>query len=113
MGLSAHPARFRATNYRKKFTMQIFVGSTAYEVDAATSVESLKLMIENAEFVPAHQLCLMNGATALEEGSLEANGVEEDDTLQMRMAVQAGMRKKWKKKRMRRLRRKRRKMRQR
>ena len=93
--------------------MQIFVGSTAYEVDAATSVESLKVMIENAEFVPSHQICLMNGADILEEGSLEGNGVEEEDTLQMRLAVNAGMRKKWRKKRMRRLRRKRRKMRQR
>jgi small subunit ribosomal protein S27Ae len=93
--------------------MKIFVNSTAYEVDAATSVESLKLMIENAEFVPSHQICLLNGAESLEEGSLEANGVEEEDTLQMRMAVAAGMRKKWRKKRMRRLRRKRRKMRQR
>jgi small subunit ribosomal protein S27Ae len=93
--------------------MQIFVGSTAYEVDAATSVEALKLQIENAEFVPAHQICLMNGANVLESGSLESNGIEEDDTLEMRMAVNAGMRRKWRKKRMRRLRRKRRKMRQR
>lgn len=93
--------------------MQIFVNSTAYEVDAATSVESLKLMIENAEFVPSHQICLLNGADVLEAGSLEANGVEEEDSLQMRLAVNAGMRRKWRKKRMRRLRRKRRKMRQR
>jgi|EP00428_Durinskia_dybowskii_P005034 hypothetical protein len=93
--------------------MKIFVNSTAYEVDAATSVESLKLMIENAEFIPAHQICLLNGTETLEDGSLEANGVEEEDTLQMRMAVNAGMRAKWRKKRMRRLRRKRRKMRQR
>jgi Ribosomal protein L41/Ubiquitin family len=94
--------------------MKIFVNSTAYEVDAATSVESLKLMIENAEFIPAHQICLMNGAETLEDGStLESNGLEEDDALEMRMAVQAGMRAKWRKKRMRRLRRKRRKMRQR
>mmetsp|Transcript_16288 Transcript_16288/g.26500 ORF Transcript_16288/g.26500 Transcript_16288/m.26500 type:complete len:96 (+) Transcript_16288:189-476(+) len=93
--------------------MQIFVGSTAYEVDPATSVEALKLQIENAEFVPSHQICLMNGADVLEGGSLESNGIEEDDTLEMRMAVNAGMRRKWRKKRMRRLRRKRRKMRQR
>lgn len=93
--------------------MQIFVGSNAYEVDASTSVEALKLQIENAEFVPAHQICLMNGADVLEAGSLESNGVESDDSLEMRMAVTSGMRKKWKKKRMRRLRRKRRKMRQR
>ena len=93
--------------------MQIFVGSTAYEVDPATSVEALKLQIENTEFVPAHQICLMNGADILEEGTLESNGLEADDSLEMRMAVTSGMRKKWKKKRMRRLRRKRRKMRQR
>ncbi|KAG7346853.1 ribosomal protein L41 [Nitzschia inconspicua] len=93
--------------------MKIFVGSTAYEVDPVTSIEALKLQIENTEFVPSHQICLMNGADVLEGGSLESNGVEEDDTLEMRMAVNAGMRKKWRKKRMRRLRRKRRKMRQR
>merc|ERR1712003_218346 len=98
---------------KKITTMQIFVGSTAYEVDPATSVEALKLQIENAEFVPSHQICLMNGNDILAEGSLESNGVEEDDSLEMRMAVNSGMRKKWKKKRMRRLRRKRRKMRQR
>ena len=93
--------------------MQIFVGSTAYEVDPGTSVESLKLLIENTEFVPSRQIQLMNGAMTLEAGSLEGNGIEEDDTIQMRLAVDAGMRRKWRKKRMRRLRRKRRKMRQR
>merc|ERR1711957_347592 len=97
----------------KTTTMQIFVGSTAYEVDPATSVEALKLQIENAEFVPAGMISLMNGADTLLEGSLESNGVEEDESLEMRMGVNSGMRKKWRKKRMRRLRRKRRKMRQR
>ncbi|OEU13342.1 hypothetical protein FRACYDRAFT_269778 [Fragilariopsis cylindrus CCMP1102] len=93
--------------------MQIFVGSTAYEVDPATSVEALKLQVENAEFVPSQMLCLMRGSDMLVEGSLESNGIEEDESLDMRMAVNSGMRKKWRKKRMRRLRRKRRKMRQR
>lgn len=93
--------------------MQIFVGTTTYEVDGATSIESLKLMIENREFVPAGQIRLANGSDILEGGSLEANGVEEDDSLTMMLEVPAGMRKKWRKKRMRRLRRKRRKMRQR
>ena len=79
--------------------MKIFVGSTAYEVDPVTSVEQLKLQIENAEFVPSHQICLMNGADVLEAGSLESNGIEEDDSLEMRLAVSAGMRKKWRKKR--------------
>jgi hypothetical protein len=79
--------------------MKIFVGSTAYEVDPVTSVEALKLQIENVEFVPSHQICLMNGSDVLDGGSLESNGIEEDDTLEMRMAVNAGMRRKWRKKR--------------
>ena len=91
--------RSEQPNFTKISRMQIFVGSTAYEVDSATSVKSLKLMIENAEFVPSHQILLMNGADVLGEGSLEANGVEDDDALEMRLAVPAGMRKKWKKKR--------------
>mmetsp|Transcript_17703 Transcript_17703/g.36667 ORF Transcript_17703/g.36667 Transcript_17703/m.36667 type:complete len:96 (-) Transcript_17703:144-431(-) len=93
--------------------MQIFVGDTAYSVDAGVSVDSLKAMIENKEFIPADQIRLMNNGKVLEFGSLEGNGVEEEDELALAMEVQAGMRKKWKKKRMRRLRRKRRKMRQR
>ena len=93
--------------------MQIFVGSTAYNVDAADSVESLKLAIENKEFVPSGQIRLMRGSDILEGGTLAANGIEEEDELAMALEVQAGMRAKWRKKRMRRLRRKRRKMRQR
>ena len=93
--------------------MQLFVGESVYEVDATASVESLKLMIENREFLPSAWFGLVNGCDVLEGGSLEANGVSEDDQLQMMLEVQAGMRKKWRKKRMRRLRRKRRKMRQR
>jgi small subunit ribosomal protein S27Ae len=93
--------------------MQIIVGATAYEVDAATSVESLKAQIENREFLPANQIRLMHGGIVLEGGSLESFGVEEDDELALQLEVVGGMRKKWRKKRMRRLRRKRRKMRQR
>mmetsp|Transcript_11189 Transcript_11189/g.22881 ORF Transcript_11189/g.22881 Transcript_11189/m.22881 type:complete len:101 (-) Transcript_11189:461-763(-) len=98
--------------------MQIFIAgasgpATAYTVDADASVESVKAMIENKEFVPANLIRLVNGADILEGGSLLGNGVEEEDTLTMLLDVNGGMRKKWKKKRMRRLRRKRRKMRQR
>ena len=93
--------------------MQIFVGDSAYQVDATASVESLKLMIENREFIPAQQFRLVSGCDELEGGSLEANGIGEDEQLEMMLQVPAGMRKKWRKKRMRRLRRKRRKMRQR
>ena len=97
--------------------MQIFVATnsatTAYAVDETTSVEALKAMIENKEFVPAHLIRLVNGATDIEGGTLLGNGVEDEDTLSLLLDVNGGMRKKWRKKRMRRLRRKRRKMRQR
>jgi len=94
--------------------MQIFVGELPYVLDETASVETLKCMIENREFIPADQIKLVNGSTVLEDGmSLSGSGVEEDDALQLMLEVQGGMRKKWKKKRMRRLRRKRRKMRQR
>jgi small subunit ribosomal protein S27Ae len=97
--------------------MQIFVstasGSTAYDVEATTSVDTLKAMIENKEFIPSNLIRLVNGSDALEGGTLAGNGVEDEDTLALVLDVEAGMRRKWKKKRMRRLRRKRRKMRQR
>ena len=98
--------------------MQIFIAgaqgpSTAYTVDSDASIESVKAMIENKEFVPADLIRLVNGATVLEGGSLLGNGVQEDDTITMLLEVNGGMRAKWRKKRMRRLRRKRRKMRQR
>ena len=98
--------------------MQIFVQypsgpATSYEVDATTSVEALKSMIENKDFLPSSLIHLVNGANAVEGGTLAGNGVEDEDTLSLLLDVTGGMRKKWKKKRMRRLRRKRRKMRQR
>jgi len=93
--------------------MQIFVGSVAYTVDSGDSVESLKLAIENKEYVPAGQIRLMRGSQLLEGGTLAGNGVDEEDELTMALEVAVGMRAKWRKKRMRRLRRKRRKMRQR
>jgi hypothetical protein len=97
--------------------MQIFIttpggAATAYQVDADASIESLKAMIENNEFMPAAIMRLVNGSTTL-SGGLVCNHVEEDETLTMMMDVEGGMRAKWRKKRMRRLRRKRRKMRQR
>mmetsp|Transcript_20947 Transcript_20947/g.23921 ORF Transcript_20947/g.23921 Transcript_20947/m.23921 type:complete len:97 (+) Transcript_20947:71-361(+) len=94
--------------------MQILVNDTAYNVEADASVESLKLMIENKEFVPSNLFRLVNDETdELEGGTMASNGIEEDDSLTMVLDVNGGMRKKWRKKRMRRLRRKRRKMRQR
>jgi small subunit ribosomal protein S27Ae len=97
--------------------MQIFVsnssGQTAYTVDAETSIESLKLMIENKEFLPSHLFTLVNGSSLVECGTIAGNGIMEEDTLALMFQVNAGMRAKWRKKRMRRLRRKRRKMRMR
>jgi hypothetical protein len=91
--------------------MQIFVGSNVYEVDAATTVEALMYQIENKEFIPVGSFALIGSAgTPLE---LEDLLGEEEQELELTLAVPAGMRAKWKKKRMRRLRRKRRKMRQR
>mmetsp|Transcript_4095 Transcript_4095/g.6226 ORF Transcript_4095/g.6226 Transcript_4095/m.6226 type:complete len:101 (+) Transcript_4095:61-363(+) len=98
--------------------MQIFVSNasgsaTTYSVEADTSIDTLKSMIENQEFLPSHMITLTNGDSAMEGGTLAGNGVEEEDTLEILFDVNGGMRKKWRKKRMRRLRRKRRKMRQR
>lgn len=93
--------------------IQVFVESTAYTVDPAVSVESFKAQIENKEFIPADLMRLSVGGKLLEGGSLEANGVSDDDEIAMTVHQPAGMRAKWRKKRMRRLRRKRRKMRQR
>jgi len=98
--------------------MQIFIQSPAgvakaYAVESTTSIDGLKAMIENSEFLPANLVRLVNGSNVLEGGSLVGNGVTEDDTLSLLLEVPGGMRKKWRKKRMRRLRRKRRKMRQR
>jgi len=93
--------------------MQIFIQSKAYTVEPTTSVDGLKAMIENNEFLPANLIRLVNGNNVLEGGSLLGNGVAEDDSLSLMLEVPGGMRAKWRKKRMRRLRRKRRKMRQR
>ena len=93
--------------------MQIFINSNAYEVHAGLSVEGLKSMIENVSFIPADQIRLMAEGRVLEFGTLAANGVDDEDELAVALEVEAGVRRKWRKKRMRRLRRKRRKMRQR
>ena len=80
--------------------MQIFVGSTAYQVDAADSVDALKAQIENKSFVPAAQIRLVApGGTVLDCGTLEGNGVEDEDELTMALEVAGGMRRKWRKKR--------------
>uniref|UniRef100_A0A7S0GB60 60S ribosomal protein L41 n=1 Tax=Proboscia inermis TaxID=420281 RepID=A0A7S0GB60_9STRA len=97
--------------------MQIFIATpsqpaTAYTVDPECSLDGLKALIENKEFIPADLIRLVNGTTTL-TGGLVTNHVQEDDTITMILNVEGGMRKKWRKKRMRRLRRKRRKMRQR
>jgi len=79
--------------------MQIFVNTASYEVDTGLSVEGLKSMIENKEFIPADQIRLTADGRVLEFGTLAANGVSDEDELAMALEVEAGMRKKWRKKR--------------
>ncbi len=89
--------------------MQIFVRSLAstfvVTLEEGSTLADLKEEIENVEFIPAH---LQN--LGLEDGYLT---LSHNDTVELTMAVDGGMRAKWRKKRMRRLRRKRRKMRMR
>jgi hypothetical protein len=77
--------------------MQIFVGQTAYQVEASTSIDTLKAMIENKEFIPAQFIRLVNGANTIEGGTLAGNGIEEDDSIAMVYDALAGMRAKWRK----------------
>lgn len=99
------------SNKRYISIMQVFVGSRAYEVDAATSVETLMYQIENTQFLPFDSFALKSSSSGK---ILELDdALEADEELELTLQVPGGMRKKWKKKRMRRLRRKRRKMRQR
>jgi hypothetical protein len=91
--------------------MQVIVSGVtatprAFTVAAGSTVEDLKLAIENETFVPAAMIQLAARGAVL-AGSLEETEVD------VMVFADAGMRAKWRKKRMRRLRRKRRKMRQR
>jgi hypothetical protein len=79
--------------------MQIIVANQAYAVDAGLSVDALKSMIENKSFIPADQIRLTTEGRVLEFGTLEANGVADEDELGLALEVEAGMRKKWRKKR--------------
>jgi hypothetical protein len=89
--------------------MQIFVRSVAstfsVTLEEGATLKDLKEEIENVEFIPSS---LQN--LGLEDGYLTLSDL---DTVTLTMAVDGGMRAKWRKKRMRRLRRKRRKMRMR
>lgn len=75
--------------------MQIFIQSpggvaTAYQVEADTSVENLKSMIENYEFIPSNLFRLVNGTATLTGGLLCNHDVEDEDTLAMMMNVEGG-----------------------
>ena len=109
--------------------MQLFLsqaeGTSTLEVDPALTVDQLKDVIEDVEFVPADVQRLKCGARCLATGTLEDNGLTNGMTVELLFDVNGGgeasrykkstskMRWKWKKKRTRRLQRKRRKMRQR
>eukprot|EP01035_Chromulina_nebulosa_P017195 gene17195-22715_t len=96
--------------------MQVLVRSSqntfSVTVDENATLNDLKLAIENVEFIPPRFMSLVKGYSVLESESLEGL-IEDGDIIELNLAVDGGMRAKWRKKRMRRLRRKRRKMRMR
>ena len=97
--------------------MQVFVRSVAAEpilvnLPVGATVNDLKAAIEDVEFIPAHMQRIVYASSSLTSGKV-AEIVPECATVEMEIAVDGGMRLKWRKKRMRRLRRKRRKMRMR
>eukprot|EP01038_Epipyxis_sp_PR26KG_P004201 gene4201-5974_t len=96
--------------------MQIFVRSVqntfVVNLEEGATLKDLKEAIEDVEFVPTQLQNIVKGSTSLTEGCLD-NVLQDSETVTLLMAVDGGMRAKWRKKRMRRLRRKRRKMRMR
>jgi ubiquitin-small subunit ribosomal protein S27Ae len=96
--------------------MKVFVRSLentfAVEIPEGAFLSDLQAAIEDVEFIPKHLQRIVKDSEPLAEGSL-SEVLAEDDTVTLLMAVNGGMRAKWRKKRMRRLRRKRRKMRMR
>ena len=98
--------------------MQIFirtpVGNTlTHTFDSDASIDAVKAVVEDYEFIPADMMRVTCGTTTLHTGSLDDFDVRDGCQLDVMLSVMGGMRQKWRKKRMRRLRRKRRKMRQR
>jgi hypothetical protein len=110
--------------------MQIFVKSLentlTFDVDPSTSIEGLKQLVEEAEFVPCEAQRLVCNSQQVESGSLAECGITNGMTVTVLLDVVGGAHKnnpwkkssakfrwKWKKKRTRRLMKKRRKMRQR
>lgn len=98
--------------------MQIFVRSKegqqplVVELSAQATVHDLKASIEDKEFIPSAIQRLVYGSEVLSAG-LMYELVPDMGEVVLEIAVDGGMRAKWRKKRMRRLRRKRRKMRMR
>lgn len=97
--------------------MQIFVHSAngkeiLVSLPEGATVNDLKTIIEDQEFIPADMQRLVFASETLSCGTL-ADFMPELSVVELEMGVNAGMRAKWRKKRMRRLRRKRRKMRMR
>lgn len=107
--------------------MQLVVGfpegSRVISVDPAMTVQGLREVIEDSEFIPTELQRLVAGTQTLTTGTLEDNGLDEGDHVELLLNIVGGgeasrykkstsrMRWKWKKKRTRRLQRKRRKMR--
>ena len=80
-----------------------------FEVLASTTADELLTQVENVSFTPASMMKVMKNGAAI-TGTLN---LLAEETVEIALTIDVGMRAKWRKKRMRRLRRKRRKMRQR
>lgn len=80
------------------------------EVDQNDSINDLKKLVEDHEFIPSELQILHTGCKILESGLIKDN-LQELDTVEMNLELKGGMRQKWKKKRIRRQKRMRRRMR--
>ena len=78
-------------------------------LEEGATLKDLKNAIEDVQFIPAQFQRIVSGSLTLTDGCLD-NILADEDTVDLLMGVEGGMRAKWRKKRMRRLRRKRRKM---
>ncbi|KAK9447923.1 ubiquitin-domain-containing protein [Limtongia smithiae] len=77
--------------------MQIFVNTLTgktitREVEAADVVENVKLMIEDAEGIPADQMRLVYAGRQLEDGcTLAEYNIEKESTLHMLLRLRGGI----------------------
>tara|TARA_Y100000389_G_C17470062_1_gene529561 strand:+ start:7203 stop:7517 length:315 start_codon:yes stop_codon:yes gene_type:complete len=102
--------------------MSIFDKIQVYDLDKFTTIEQLKDIIDDKEFIPTNLQTLLCSSKILHTGTIEDNNIEECSVITLTFSLMGGtrykksssqMRWKWRKKRMRRLQRQRRRMRNR